>query len=120
MRSNKGFTIVELMITFAILAIVVVIFAGAFGSCLRSTGGAMGEQAEQNARHWVASMYSDWQVAGVQAMSVDSDGDGYCSTTVRLTRDDQEQMLALDCRCTLLMRGDGCRLSMPSVVPVMQ
>lgn len=117
MRNNKGFTIVEMIIVLAMFAIV---GAVAFRGCIRSNSGAMGEQAEQNARHWVASMYSDWQIAGVQAISVDSDGDGYCSTTVRLTREDQEQMLALDCRCSLFRQNDGCRLSMPSVVPVMQ
>lgn len=76
------------------------------------TGCSDPQFSADEAKQFAISLYPDWTVAAVIPALQDSDGDGYISVTVRITKDNQEKVLNLQC-AAYSGRG-GCKMAMPT------
>lgn len=82
MRNQKGLTLIELLITLAVSAMVLVVIGGIVAV---SCGGAMGwnkEDAEKNAQAFVREL--DLDVERYMCNGNDTDNDGYVSCTFKM------------------------------------
>lgn len=108
---NKGFTLVEVLIVIAIIAIVLTIIAGALGSGCNDYPKNK-PSADYYAMEFAKKMGGE--VTGVVCVAQDTDGDGYVSCTV--FRKDRDPF-AIEC-ASQFTYNQGCK--MPKMKPQIQ
>ena len=104
MVRHRGYTLVELMITVAVIGVIGFVV---IGIAVRATGCGGGESAENSARAWAQQMGIEAQ--SVSCVNMDSDGDGYISCTIaQKANDGTVKPIAIEC-ASLLSPNKGCR-----------
>lgn len=97
---NKGFTLVEVMITFIAAMIAAAIIIGSIGGCE-----ADWERAEKSAAEYAKKLPG--ATGEVSCMKKDTDNDGYCRCTIFRQKKDP---LHVECGCEhfCFICTDGC------------
>ncbi len=99
MKSNRGFTLAELMIAIALAAIVIIPI-----SIKACTGPETKHAATSEAVGFARDL--GWKVKGISCTDIDSDRDGYVSCTIALENGTNE---FVECRGAYSF-GHGCRI----------
>ena len=103
---RRGLALVEILVVFAILAILGVILVANFGGCVTTADRA--SDAERNARAHAAKM--GWQITGVACSGSDSDQDGYVSCTLGYPNGHSNAIqCGYDQPVALLGQNTGCK-----------
>lgn len=99
---NRGFTIIELLIVVAVVAVVGVLVMSVAGA-----GCSMGSADHAEAAAQAHAGKLGWKVKGIACAGTDTDGDGYISCTVGLGNGDERN---LECESGgSLSRASGCK-----------
>jgi hypothetical protein len=106
------------VIVFAILAVVLV-----GGSFLWNmvTADVTHEHANELANQWVREVFApeEARTARVACQATDSDGNGYVSCTLNITRNGEEQLIPIECHSYVVANfGDSCRPLVPLTLGV--
>lgn len=104
MKNNKGFSLIELMITVAVIGAFIVVIGLASGLATR---GANHNSAVEYAKQWAKDM--SISPSGIDCTGVDSDGDGYVSCSVAEKHSDgTTEIHPIECAKWLTINS-GCR-----------
>jgi len=110
---KKGFTLVELLITVAVVVIIALGVVVAVGGLSCSRGEDVKKQAEEGAWAWAESM--KLKPEAVSCVPQDSDGDGYIACSISVKKKDGEiKIYAIECAGGYTW-NKGCRTPKPSV-----
>ena len=105
-RTNRGFTLVELLIVLVIVGIAAVVISGA---CSMNLSGRNHDHAEQEAKRYVAALVDagiDARFVGCVDYDTDSPPDGYLACTVVI----DQQARTIDCAGdSLIADNHGCK-----------
>lgn len=109
---NKGFTLIELMISVAIIGIIAIVIATLFFRGCSSALTGDKETAVSNMRTFAQEM--GWKMLGGTCVDTDSDGDGYISCTVSIQGGEGQAPVEKALLCAsgaILARTGGCKLA---------
>lgn len=102
-HKSYGFTLIELMIIIAILTILTMIITRGGCGCASSR-----EEAEVEARQYAHDL--GFEVKGISCANRDTDGDGYVSCTLSVTKDGKETIQPIECAARYTYNNNGCRI----------
>lgn len=112
MKTNRGYTLVELLIIFSIVAIFVAMVGGLVSSCGFVSGPTVENRANEDAVSFVHQMRPEMNDVRAMCQTTDSDGDGYVTCTISGTVNGVREMDSVDCRASFLTNYQrGCRLT---------
>jgi prepilin-type N-terminal cleavage/methylation domain-containing protein len=115
---RKGFTLIELMIVIAILAILGTVVV----TSLRGCGRGSKEDAMASAQQYVGEM--GWEYVAGTCAGNDSDGDGYISCDLRVRESKGAEYVVekhLECASgSVTSTTSGCKARLTGAVPVGQ
>lgn len=101
---KKAFTLIELMVVIAIIAILAAIGVGVTGGCQTT-----GSNAKASFDGWLQTSYSGtkWTVKNAECVNYDTDGDRYVScNAVLVDKDGDTKQINMECS---VFAGNGCR-----------
>lgn len=103
MRSKKGFSLLELLVTVAVVGVFFVGFSMAVGKgCMNSS-----ESATQAATRYTNTFHPDWQSPRVVCQGYDTDSNGYVSCTIGANGHQPE---SVECPAALSFNSE-CRVT---------
>jgi hypothetical protein len=97
------------------LGLFILIAGGAFAWDL-ATATTVHHNADDLAHQWIQEVFppEEARTARVSCQSTDSDGNGYVSCTLNITREGEEQLVPIECHAYVMINlGDTCRPLVP-------
>lgn len=108
---KRAFTLVELMITIAIIGVFVLIVVVVVGRGCANISGDNERKARQEAELYGQQMFGD-ALGAVSCTSADTDGDGYvtCALSVKNKQTGEVSLVGVECATAWNLSGNkGCR-----------